>query len=105
MSADEIQDIVDAGGQMFEDLGQSLRKVINSDGEIDPSKLDDIEHFWVFDGRLTSDIKGDMIDQFIDKLEKNDALLQTLKASVSPLADIDVDDVARVLTQMIRVNA
>lgn len=79
LPAEELQAIVNESGQLFEDLGQSLRKVVDDKGNIDANKLSTIEHFWVFDGRLTSDKKTDMINQFMAKIKGDKALFEVFK--------------------------
>ena len=112
LSAEELQDIVNNGGQLFEDLGQSLKKVINPlSGKVDKDKLPNIEHFWVFDGRVTSEIKADMVNRFIKRLESDDALFEVFKRSAlnginkNFIDDLEAADIKSVLSTLIKINS
>ncbi|WP_394201779.1 hypothetical protein [Marinagarivorans algicola] len=79
---------------MFEDLGRSLRKVVDPlDGSIKREKLGKIEHFWVFDGRLTPAKKDDMIKKLIENIKGEKEFFKVFKGEV--LKGLKDDDIER----------
>ncbi|WP_394201787.1 hypothetical protein [Marinagarivorans algicola] len=96
---------------MFEDLGRSLRKVVDPlDGSIKREKLGKIEHFWVFDGRLTPAKKDDMIKKLIENIKGEKEFFKVFKGEAlkgfddKNIKKINVSQLEAILNTMIRAN-
>ncbi|WP_156312631.1 hypothetical protein [Marinagarivorans algicola] len=96
---------------MFEDLGRSLRKVVDPlDGSIKREKLGKIEHFWVFDGRLTPAKKDDMIKKLIENIKGEKEFFEVFRAKAleglkkESVLKVKASQLEAVLNAMIKTN-
>lgn len=107
LSPEEIQDIINSKGQLFEDLGQAVLKSYDSSlGIINPNLLNEIDRFWVFDARVTPSMKTEIVERFSELVASNGPLTDLLSqaARLPPGKSLSEDDVIGVMKAMIRIN-